>query len=365
MTARPSATQPEPTGAVPMFVRLTPLIPATCIATCLIAAGCGGGPAHGPGPQDFATSAVAGLSGRGEPGLEVVAWSTDAPLAMLAGALAMHARDGGSAISPEAAALWSSHGLRVYRVPVARLEELRVEMGAPPRAVRNWLGQALTWTEAVGGAEQRAGQTIALEAERLRLGAGRLRLLVRSWIAPIPTDSGAAGLMHIELLPQHQEADRPAPGDMLLGAPSIAAADQGMLFTRLWLRERVTNDDDALVIIAAPPLSDFQQLAASMPRAETGAGGAAPGVGEVVRARDTAGTANAEAPAPRSSGGIGPPAASIPTLGEAMLVSTVHAPRAPATSDAAAEQAALRPPVTRRLVVALVPRLPEGYTLLP
>lgn len=349
-----------------MFVRQASVNLALCAAASVLALGCRSGGTAGPAaPQDLTSSAVAGLAGRREPGLEVVAWSTDAPLGAVAAALQTYSRSAPAPVDPAAAALWSAHGLRAYRVQVARLEELRVAMGAPPRAVRNWLGQALTWTEAVGGAEQRAGQTIALEAERLRLGAGRLRLLVRSWIAPVPTDSGAAGIMHIELLPQHQEAERPSPGDGLLGTPSIAAADQGMLFTRLWLRERITDDDDALVIIAAPPLADLEQLAASTPRTEPGTSGAPPGVGEVVRTRDASGAAGVEPAGPRSAGGIGPPAASIPTLGEAMLVSTVHAPRAPATSDAAAEQAAARPPVTRRLIVALVPRLPEGYTLLP
>lgn len=349
-----------------MLLRQTPAKLALCVAAILMGSGCGSRGVRAPSaPQDFSSAAVAGLAQRGEPGLEVVAWATDAPLGTLAAALRAHARADGAAVAPEADALWSAHGLRVFRVPVSRLEELRVAMGAPPRAVRNWLGQALTWTEAVGGVEDRGGQTIALEAERLRLGAGRLRLLVRSWIAPVPTETGAAGIMHIELLPQHQEAARPSPGDALLGTPSIAAADQGMLFTRLWMRVQAHGSEDALVIIAAPPMSDLEQLAASTPQSEPGSPGSPPGVGEVVRTRDTASPAGDERLAPRPIGGIGPPAASIPTLGEAMLVSTVHAPRAPETSDAAAQQAAARPPVTRRLIVALVPRLPEGYTLLP
>ncbi|MBX3407816.1 MAG: hypothetical protein KF869_13740 [Phycisphaeraceae bacterium] len=335
------------------------------VLLCAAVASCGSPSAQrgASGPQDVTAAPVAG---RVEPGIEVVAWSTDAPLARIAAALREVSRNADAPLPPEAGALWEAHGFRAYRVPVSQLERLRVAAGAPPRAVRNWLGQALVWTEAVGAPESRTGQTVALEAERLRLGPGRLRLLVRSWVAPEPGERGVAPVLHVELMPQHHDASRPMSGESLFAAPSIAATDQGQLFTRLWVRYTARSADEAVVLIAVPPGTDLDQLADSAQRAaDAAAAGAPTGIGQVVRAgsRDES---TAPGPSVESIGpGTGPLAATIPTIGEAMLLSTVHAPRAPASSDAAAEQAAARPPVTRRTIVVLVPRLPDGYTLLP
>lgn len=367
MSARAPTAEPRVARHEPSRVR-TRLIALTLAALGAALSSCAGPSRGGAGVAgDLRDAPVAPVAGRAEPGIEVLAWSTDAPLATLATALRAVSR-GGDALPPDAAALWAAHGLRAYRVPVSELERLRVLAGAPPRSVRNWLGQALVWTEAVGGPEGPSGQTVALEAERLRLGPGRLRLLARAWVVPEPGERGVEPVLRVELLPQHQDAARPAASDALLGAPpSIAAADQGQLFTRLWVRFSAGRADEAVVLVAAPPGADLERLADEAARADPGAAGsAAPGVGQVMRAgpRD-------ETPAPPTAGDpigprAGPPAATIPTIGEAMLLSTVQpASRSAPTSDSAAERAAARPPVTRRVIVVLVPRLPDGYTLLP
>ena len=261
--------------------------------------------------------------------------------------------------------LWVAHGFRAYRVPVSQLERLRVAAGARHGPCET--GSGRRWSGPKRSArESRTGQTVALEAERLRLGPGRLRLLVRCWVAPEPGEHGVAPVLHVELMPQHHDARAKCRANLLFAPPSISATNQGQLFTRLWVRYTARRAEEALVLIAAPPGADLHQLADSTQRdADAATAGTPTGVGQVVRAAsrdqpETPGTL-VEGVAP----GAGPLAATIPTIGEAMLLSTVHAPRAPAAADAAAEQAAARPPGTRRTIVVLVPRLPDGYTLLP
>ncbi len=314
----------------------------------------------------------------GEPGLEVLAWSTDAGEAVLARALAPYAArsiaPGG--LSPESEAFLASHGLRIISVPVADLESLRVALGAPPRHMNQWLGQAVVWTEAFSGPEQPRGQTIALESERLRLGPGRLRMLARAWISPAPA---AAGVMTIELLPQHDEEGRAAAVNALVPPTSIAATEEGLVFSRLLTRMCVSSSDMAMVIIGLRPDMDLSKAAqvapvADAPRAITdGEAGAAPSVGQVVRqgagAAPSVGYetgASASDAQPGLSGPAGPAAARAPTLGEAMLSPPVWIPprKAPGKQEGEADKRPIQT-TPRRLVIALVPRLPERVRLLP
>jgi len=335
----------------------------------------------------------------GDPGLEVVAWSTDADEAVFARALLPYenqaAAPGG--LSPESVAFLASHGLRIFAVPVIELESLRLALGAPPRNVNQWLGQAVVWTEAISGPDQLRGQTIALESERLRLGPGRLRLLARSWISPappLPIDSapstpGAAraasgAMMTIELLPQHDEEGRVASNNPFLAPKSIAATEEGLLFTRLLTRMAVRSSDTAFVLVGFPPGVDLARAAESQPdrselRAITdGEAGGAPGVGQVVRQPSgeqgsAAGPtvayethSSAAMPDSGPGGAVGPAAARLPTLGEAILSPHVWVTprRAPGRQDPDADT---RPVQTtpRRMVVAFVPRLAERVRLLP
>lgn len=343
-----------------------------------------------------AAARLGGWSAGGDPGLEVIAWSTEADLPTFARALAPYAAresasglGGAGGLSPESVAFLQSHGLYLLEVPVADLEQLRVSLGAPPRHVNQWLGQAVVWTEAVSGPDQPRGQTIALDAERLRLGPGRLRLLARAWISPAPGSPGASprtgadggaggGVMTIELLPQHDEEGRPRSREALLAPASIASTDEGMLFTRLLVRLAARSSDKAFVLVGLPSRSDITELAKAVPqtgelRAITdGEAGAAPGVGQVVRqapgggpsvAYET-GAGGAESSAP-TIGPVGPPAAQLPTLGEAMLSPPVWVtPRRTEQGPAAADA---RPVQTtpRRLVAVFLPRVPERVNLLP
>jgi hypothetical protein len=332
--------------------------------------------ADGPG-------AATRWGGPGEPGLEVVVWSTDAEQAAFAAALAPYIQPGAApgGLSPESLAFLSAHGMYLVQVPVSDLENLRIALGAPPRHMNQWLGQAVVWTEAATGPEQPRGQTIALESERLRLTAGRLRLLARSWIAPVPVSAAPSGAaMTIELLPQHDEEGRPKSRDSLVAPSSIAATDEGMLFTRLLVRLAVRSSDSAFVLVGLPPGSDIQALARAAPegvpvRAITdGEAGAMPGVGQVVRQPPGGATpsvgyetgGNDATPATPEIGPVGPPATQLPTLGEAMLSPPVWVTprRAGGGTPADADSRPVRT-TPRRQVVVFVPRLPERLQLLP
>lgn len=356
---------------------------SAALALCL-AAGCAPKTASVPAAAE-STGVSSRWAGTGDPGLEVIAWSTEADPGTFARALAPWAQPGNApgGLSPESLAFLASHGLYLLEVPVTELESLRVAIGAPPRHVNQWLGQALVWTEVVSGPEQSRGQTIALEAGRLRLGPGRLRLLARSWIVPVPTNTApGGGALTIELLPQHDEEGRARSRDSLLAPTSIAATEEGMLFTRLMVRMSARSSDTAFVLVGLPPGTDIQRLAQSAPettdlRAITdGEAGAVPSVGQVVRqppgsaspsvAYETSGSE--PEPAGVSIGPVGPPAARLPTLGEAMLSPPVWVtPRRNTGRAGAAAEEDVRPVQTtpRRMVTVFVPRLPERVQLLP
>jgi len=336
----------------------------------------------------------------GEPGLEVVAWTTEADVAVFARAIAPYARGAPApgGLSPGAIAFLAVHGMRVVAVPVAELESLRVALGAPPRHVNQWLGQAVEWTEAVSGPDQPRGQTIALEAARLRLGAGRLRLLARSWISPAPGvgergDAASASMMTIELLPQHDEAGRAGDHGALLAPTSISATDEGLLFPRLLMRLAARESDTAFVLVGLPPGADIERLARDAPPEPTGRGGgvgddegaagAGPRVGEVVRqGAGVPGAAQGDLPASDLAGmepgaEIGPRESRLPTIGEAIFCPPVWVTARRADGNAGGRVGSVGSvgseggegqvvrTTPRRLVVALVPRLPERVRLLP
>ncbi len=366
---------PEPGPLPPVVFSMHLRVRAILLLAAIIVGGCASGP-------DATTTTPAAASVRwpsaGDPGLEVVAWTTTADEAAFARALTPYAAGAQApgGLSPESEAFLASHGLRFLPVPVTQLEALRIAIEAPPRHMTQWLGQAIDWTEIASGPEQSRGQTIALEAERLRLGSGRLRILARSWISPVPA---AGSAMTIELLPQHDETGRASSHNPLLPPTSIAETEEGLLFTRLLTRLIVRSSDTALVLISIPPGADLAQLAQAVPqtaglRAITdGEAGGAPSVGQVVRQPSSSSpsvayeTATAEAdPLSSPSGPIGPAAARLPTIGEAILSPHVWiTPRRPPGRAEANEDP--RPVLTtpRRQVLIFVPRLPERVRLLP
>jgi hypothetical protein len=308
-------------------------------------------------------------------GLEVYTWLTEASEEDLGRALREFPP---APVQPELVELWRQYGLRIIAVPVDRLSPLSGRLRISRSTQRQWLGQATTWTEVVSSPSLSRPTTIALDAERLRLPPGRLRLLTRSWLVPVSPESprdartddqAPDAALTIELVPQHREdralAERTG---LTLEMPTLDPADEGQVFTRLLARMTV-RAGGAFVIVSERPGVDW--TAGSTPASEQDravAGGAtstraeqpgvqpaepapAPKLGEVVRGKAFAPGAGAtasarSAPDAAEDGAepaqdVGPAIPTVPTLGEMLM-----------------------PARPQRGVLVLVPRVPERYRLL-
>lgn len=201
-------------------------------------------------------------------GLEATLFLSAADEIDAAAALLPYA-DGPTPLPPDLRELWSAHGLRVLSVPLADVPALTAALRPAGTEQRQWLGQAYAWTEVARGSESAAPRTVALDAERVRLEPGALRLLVRSWLEPAPPSppgvgevkgpKGAAAhapeaVLRTEIVPQNREA-RPrseADAELRLTPPSIAPETQGQLFSRLYARLTLPPGR-ALVIVPERP----------------------------------------------------------------------------------------------------------------
>jgi hypothetical protein len=325
--------------------------------------------------------------GGSEAGIGITTVVCDVSEGILASTLAAYA-DQPLPISNELESLWEVHGLRMVSLPVedapAVLSKLHTEGGSQSQ----WLGQAYAWTEIARGSELGAGRVVALDAERIRLAPGALRLLLRSWIEPVPSEpiiggvSGGAvesGLalpraaLRVELLPQNHEAGRddPMQSSLAFSEPRIEAEAQGQIFSRLYARMSVPGDR-ALLILAEHPGVNWRRTAKlSDPdrQAEEGLSGserpdrvsrtAPPGplhLGEVQRGQAPSGEGSRHGstgdPELGQEGGTGPEARGVPTIGEAML------------GRSNARQNGRVPASAQRTLILLIPRVPRDFHLL-
>lgn len=270
---------------------------------------------------------------------------------------------------------WRANGLRIVRMPLADWPSVARELRLSPTAQRQWLPPNGAWTELLRGADEPRGQVVALDAERLELGPGTLRLLGRCWLSPAPrapgeNEPGAAAELTIELLPQLMEARR-APGRPALDVDHrlATAVERGMTFPRLGGQLMFRGDGDSpsvLLIIAERPDVDWSRPAAPIEPEADPATRSVPRVGEVVRngAGSTAPAKQASAPgrprpaAPSADLGAGPRVPLVRTLGEAMF----RSPEPTVSADGAPRTVSATPP---RAILALVPRVPRAFNIAP
>lgn len=310
-----------------------------------------------PGTEPLASgSPVAG----GDTGLEIDTWTIGVDESVLAQVLG-DLDESAPPLPASTIALWEASGLRIVSVPVEQVVPVVNRLEPMGTVQRQWLGQAFTWTESARGPDMPEGRTLALDAERVRFPPGALRLLVRCWIEPAPAGvPGAppAAVLRIEMVPQLLESRRVGRDseDLLRAPTAIAPEQQGQLFSRL-LASMAAAPGRAYLIVPARPGMVFRAAERVENVPEESAAGVpgqsdvkpTPRIGEVVRGERGAGGAEAARAGSGSRatlGTVGPPAAAVPTIGEAML-------SVPARESAPA----------RRAVIALVPRVPKEFRL--
>lgn len=348
---------------------------ALLVALLALGSGCRGPKAANP-PGKPVSEPVISISPvvGSEAGLEVVSWSAPADDAAFAAAL-LPLQEHLSPVSSETEILWRAHGLRLLSLPIADVNAFIAALSTGA-SQRQWLGQAVVWTETVRGPLLNEGQVVAIDAERIRLGAGSLRLLARSWVEPVPAKTAGEApraALRLDLVPQHMDDPDKAVRDDPLNVrpPSTGAEDQGLLFTRLAARLSLTGEQ-AVVVVSERPGTDWSQ-----PPVEEGApqGAAAPRpapkVGEVVRPGSASGS-KAAAPKRRagdqSSDGWPTaarpeePPAPAPARAESVGVALPAGPKAPRVPTLG--EAMLGRPGARRMIVIYLPRVPERFELL-
>lgn len=296
---------------------------ATAIAAVLSGCAGSGGRVSTPDPvEELITPVVRGA----EAGLEARLWVVENRSGALAGAL----REFGPPPSAGAGEVetWRRNGFRVLEVPLDRLDGV---LGALPTIGprhREWLGMLPEWVEVVKGAQLSGEQLMRMDGGSAVLGAGRLRLVARCWAMPgEQVAGGAAGaVMRLELMPELVTPPRRDDEGLsrLLegGGVTPRGGVRGMAFERLRLGV-VSGGGSAIVIVPEDPDLDWFAEAAGRP--ESGVDPAS------------------------SRAMVGPRMLKTPTLGELMLTS-LALPES--VGDA-------------RVVVVLVPRVPERFNLLP
>ena len=327
----------------------------------LLAAACSPHAAQKPGPASSEGAKTTPAVGA-DAGLEVTTFISGVSQHDLAATLAPYA-DQPLPISHELEDLWSAHGLRMISLPIEDANALVAKLQTGGGSQRQWLGQAYAWTEAARGNEFGSGRIVALDAERIRLPAGMLRLLVRSWVEPIPPEprvgmvSGESGsesdlpgaILRVEMLPQHRElrADTSRENPLAIREPKIDAEGQGLLFSRLYARMSVPAGRAVLILaerpganwrriaqqpdpstpppapvaekpVAAPTNADNPWPKRASNAAAAAAAAAAPATDEwsKVRTKSETSSTPAETPTPAPAKPTPPPASGAPRLGE-------------------------------------------------
>ncbi len=237
-----------------------------------------------------------------------------------------------SPLPPALVGPWRANGLRLFATHIADLPAIQAGAPAAGRVNRSWLGQTPRWTIAVQGDEWAAPRSLLIDGELVRLPAGRLRLLTRAWVAP--TERGPR--LRVDLAVQFAQAGGTAREDVFGAAVLRLVEDEGLVFETLTASlER--EDGEACVIVAESPGADWSSSSAESgaePDSGPDAPPSAPGIG-----------ASPDAP-------VGPEAPATPTIGEAMLSMTPHAP-APTGAD----------PRRSRALVVIAARVSDRFAL--
>lgn len=224
---------------------------------------------------------------------------------------------------------WRENGLRVVEVPLDRLDGVRAQLPTIGPINREWLGMLPEWVEVVRGPTLPGEKAIRLDSGVVALGPGRLRMLARCWAMPdAPGSNGGEGagvgsLLRVELMPELR-MPRQSHDDSIGALFEEPTTDRepgvrGIAFDRLVLG-CAASGESAILIVAESADADWSEPAPGRPESD------AEGVSV-----------------------FGPQALATPTLGDVLLTNLT----APEESGDA------------RVVVVLVPRVPERFGVLP
>ncbi|MDQ7013868.1 MAG: hypothetical protein Q9O74_08240 [Planctomycetota bacterium] len=307
---------------------------ALCAACAL--SGCGPGSSSGattvkPGATESEIDLSPVVRGA-DAGLEARLWAVQARPGLLAAVLGEFGPPTGA--DARQVARWQQNGMRVVEVPLDQLDWVHAQLPTIGTRNREWLGMLPEWVEVVSGTTLAGERAIRLDSGEVRLGPGRLRMMARCWampdvgratehVAKPDAGVGVGTLLRIELMPElrmPRQAHDESLG--LLFEDAVSSGEpgaQGIAFDRLVLSWQAAGTH-ALVIVAERTDADWSEPVPRRP--ESSASGA-----QV----------------------FGPPAVVAPTLGELMLTN-LTAPDMP--GDA-------------RVVIVLVPRVPERFGVLP
>lgn len=191
------------------------------------------------------------------------------------------------------------------------------------------LEQSPRWSVALSGPRWEGGRAVRFNDGTVNLGPGRLRLLMRSWIAPgdlldSAKDPTFAASVRVAMVLQHEEPPRqPDTPFALRPAQLRRIEDDGQIFASLSLEITIARGQ-ALLLIPELPDADWKTISDGDPGPVDDA--------ELERAQAL----------------VGPPKAQIRSVGEYLLSDATDLRR-----------------WTRRTILVFTGQAPERYELLP
>ena len=179
-------------------------------------------------------------------------------------------------------ATWRANSIEIIGVPMERIAALESVLTKVGFRQSQDMGETPKWTEVAKGPEWQGEQRLVLDNGPVVLGAGRMRMLLRTWVvpgvasmsapasdvevvsgqdAPAPDAEMVPGAVRVEMAPQHAEASAgrttladliaTKPGDTRNGGSGAeGAARAGLILSRLTAAATL-NGDTALLVLAS------------------------------------------------------------------------------------------------------------------
>ena len=231
---------------------------------------------------------VTGLTGVGDPGLEVAVWTCD-DTAFAASRVLARYESRPVPISVGERAAWRQRGIRFVAVPVEEIDALARSTRPLSPVQRQRFGQLTSWAAVVRGPAIKAGAVGPGGA----IPAGKPRLIARAWIEPDLSSGVMRRVVRIEAGVQIETGRLP---NLLRDSETLGTvSDDGVLVEGL-LASFAADGGDAIVLVGESPAINW----ASLPgEAEDGSGTGLEPVSQTDPAR--AGMGPSE-PMPRSVG---------------------------------------------------------------